>query len=226
MTFSPVVSASASRKARPAPDEPFLCVKGLEIVRGARAIVDHLTFSVMPGQTLLIKGPNGSGKSSLLRVLAGLLATEKGGITLAEQALQPEQVHYVAEATGLKEVWSVMDNLAFWQHCYQPSKSGEVTPKEALAFWQMEHLADLPVRFLSQGQKKRVALARCLLNHRCIWLLDEPTNALDEASFHLLEAMMQRHLALDGMVLIATHDDRLKGDNSLTLALPSCGDRS
>jgi heme exporter protein A len=210
-----------------------LAAKNIAIERGGRTLLADLSFEARAGTPLLITGPNGAGKSSLLRALAGLLPLAAGALTLedgAPDASIGEQAHYLGHSDALKSALTAGENLAFWSAMLgggpspQPSPtSGSGGPPllplagdggamrrmrvavEALARLGLAHVADFPVRALSAGQKRRVALARLLVAHRPIWLLDEPTSALDAAAQALFAAIMSEHLAGGGLILAATH---------------------
>jgi heme exporter protein A len=176
---------------------------GLAARRGGRHVFEGLSFSVAGGELLAVTGPNGAGKSTLLRVIAGLLAPVAGTIALdpvAEDGIGPES-HYVGHADALKPSLTVAANLRFWRRVL----SGKGSIEEALDAVGMVPLADLPVSTLSAGQKRRAALARLLVAPRRIWLLDEPTGALDAAAEVMLGRLMTRHLAAGGIAVAATH---------------------
>ena len=169
-------------------------VKGLACVRGGRLLFKGLTFALEAGGAALVTGPNGIGKSSLLRVLAGLLdpyagtVTTQGRLALADEklALDPEQ--------------TVKAALSFWA-----GLDGTDFLGDALTAVALDHLADVPVRILSTGQRKRAVLARTLASGADIWLLDEPGNGLDAASLARLDAAMATHRAKGGIIIAASH---------------------
>jgi heme exporter protein A len=174
-------------------------------VRGGREVFSALDFEVSPGEALAVTGPNGSGKTSLLRLIAGLLTMAAGSIDLedgeAELSL-PEQAHYLGHRDALKPALSVLENLTFWRDFL----GGEVfDPTESLAAVGLDHAARLPAAYLSAGQRRRLSIARLLAVRRPVWLLDEPTNALDTAGQGLFAGLMHDHLARGGMIVAATH---------------------
>src|SRR5215471_16949686 len=148
-------------------------------VRGGREVFSALDFEVAAGEALAVTGRNGSGKTSLLRLIAGLLAPAGGAIDLeggeAELTL-PEQAHYLGHRDALKPALSVLENLSFWRKFL----GGEVSDaSESLKAVGLDHAANLPAAYLSAGQRRRLSLARLLAVRRPIWLMDEPTAALD-----------------------------------------------
>jgi len=193
-------------------------VRDLACERGGRLVYDGLSFSLKGGEALVLTGPNGAGKSSLLRQLAGLLDVVRGEI--AREGGDPErtpgeQAHYVGHLDALKPSMSVAETIAFWRVFFGSIPQGAETALEALG---LLHLADLPVAYLSAGQRRRLSLARLIAVPRPIWLLDEPTVALDAASVARLVRLMKGHLAQGGMIVAATHLD-LGLENAKTLRL-------
>jgi heme exporter protein A len=169
--------------------------RGVRCVRGGREVFSDLDFEAPAGEALAVTGANGSGKTSLLRLIAGLLSVAGGSIGLeggeAELTLS-EQAHYLGHRDALKPALSVIENLAFWCDFLGGDASG--TPASLTA-----------AAFLSAGQRRRLSIARLLTVRRPIWLLDEPTNALDAAGQSLFAALMGDHLARGGLIVAATH---------------------
>ncbi|MGA7069844.1 heme ABC exporter ATP-binding protein CcmA [Bradyrhizobium sp.] len=174
-------------------------------VRGGRKVFSRLSFDAASGEALAVVGPNGSGKTSLLRLIAGVLAPAGGSIVLeggeAELTL-PEQSHYLGHRDALKPALSVSENLIFWRDFLGGAKS---SPAESLAVVELDHAARLPAAYLSAGQRRRLSIARLLTVQRPVWLLDEPTNALDTAGQKLFATLMGDHLAQGGLIVAATH---------------------
>jgi len=181
-----------------------LWAENLGCRRGGRDVLHGIDLSLSSGETLLVTGRNGAGKSTLLRLLAGLLQPSAGRIGL--DGGQPdteigEQAHYLGHQDAQKPSLTVSENLAFWIACY----GGSGDPMAALEAVGLGSLADLPAAYLSAGQRRRLSLARLIAIARPLWLLDEPTAALDSQAQAQLAAIMQTHLAGGGLIVAATH---------------------
>ncbi|TPV98294.1 MAG: Cytochrome c biogenesis ATP-binding export protein CcmA [Beijerinckiaceae bacterium] len=183
-----------------------LSASKLTVERGGRIVFSDLSFALDAGASLTVTGPNGAGKSTLLRALAGFLPLTGGTISLtpAADATLAEQAHYVGHTDALKSLLTVTENLAFLAAMLDAGHGG-MDVEAALAKVGLSHAADLPVAYLSAGQKRRGALARLLVAQRPLWLLDEPMTALDIASQALMAQIMAAHLAQGGMIVAATH---------------------
>ncbi|HMT14616.1 MAG TPA: heme ABC exporter ATP-binding protein CcmA [Aestuariivirga sp.] len=175
----------------------------LACYRGGRQVFSGLGFTLKAGEFMEVRGPNGAGKSSLLRMIAGLndpsagtLGSDGGDaeLTLGQQA------HYIAHQDAIKPALTVSENLAFWARYLSGGAVAAVLPVFAL-----EHLRDTPAALLSAGQKRRLALSRLAVARRPLWLLDEPSVGLDEASHRKLVALVLKHLADGGLVIATTH---------------------
>nr|WP_142849339.1 heme ABC exporter ATP-binding protein CcmA [Telmatospirillum sp. J64-1] len=183
---------------------------GLVCLRGERIVFAGLDFSVSAGEALILLGPNGSGKSSLLRVMAGLLRPMSGMLSWNGHSVRedPEshagRIHYVGHHDAVKPVLTVAENLRFWARLHDP-KGAEGHLDAALEAFDLIHLADVPGRMLSAGQKRRLNLARLIAAPAQVWLLDEPSVALDRASVARLEAAIAAHRAQGGMAVVSTH---------------------
>ena len=192
----------------------------LTCIRGERQVFAGLDFAIGPGEALMLVGANGSGKSSLLRLMAGLLrpagvAVCWGGETIAaDPEAHNARLHYVGHLDPIKAALTVAENLAFWARL----GDGSGTVAAALEAFDSTSLADVPGRFLSAGQKRRYNLARLAASAATLWLLDEPTTALDARATACLMAAIARHRAGGGMVAISTHADlALDGARGLDL---------
>lgn len=170
-----------------------LSFDGVTCQRGGRMLFERLSFALQPGEAAVVTGPNGIGKSSLLRLAAGLLLVAggviqiEGRIALADEALALDRQLPLAQAL---QFWASLDG-------------GSVA--DALAAVSLDHLAQVPVRMLSTGQRKRAVLARVIASGADIWLLDEPGNGLDAASLEGLGRVMAAHRARGGVILAASH---------------------
>jgi heme exporter protein A len=189
-------------------DPPALRAERLSCRRGERPVFADIGFALDAGAALLLTGANGSGKSSLLRLLAGLLPAESGEIYWrnAPAAADPEgyraEIAFLGHRDAVKSGLTVGENIAGWAVLYRaPANAGTM----ALAGFDLERLADLPARYLSAGQRRRLALARLLLVPRSLWLLDEPQTGLDEAATERLVAAIARHRAEGGIAIVASH---------------------
>jgi len=179
----------------------------LTIERGGRRLIAGLSFAVDDGAALIVAGPNGAGKSSLLRALCGFLPIEAGGFALeggdAERSVG-EQAHYLGHADGVKGVLTAGENLAF-AAAMLGGESSRAAQRAALARVGLAHVIDFPAQLLSAGQRRRVALARLLIADRRLWLLDEPTTALDAGGQEACVAILRAHLRSGGVIVAATH---------------------
>ena len=182
----------------------------LACVRGERRVFENLSFRARAGEALLLTGPNGSGKSSLLRLMAGLLRPEAGRLAWSGGAVDDDpdahraRVHYVGHLDAMKPTLTVGENVAFYA-ALRGRPADAATVARALEHFDLQPLAATPARFLSQGQRRRAALARLLAVPAPLWLLDEPTLALDDASLARLRAVLAEHLAGGGHLVAATH---------------------
>jgi len=161
--------------------------------RGDRILFRGLSLALGPGEALRVAGPNGTGKSSLIRILAGLLEPFAGTVE------REGEVGLVDERPALDPHLPLERALGFWERF-----DGRGAP-EAVERLGLGALGDVPVRFLSTGQKKRAALARLAAQGPAIWLLDEPLNGLDTAAVRLVEAMVAAHCAAGGLAVVASH---------------------
>lgn len=173
--------------------------------RGTRLLFEGLHFTIRTGEALVVTGPNGAGKSSLLRIVAGLIAATSGRVQLEglERDARPaEQMHYLGHEDALKGALSVAENLTFWRTVLG---APGLTVAEALEEVGLGGLGRLPAAVLSAGQRRRLAIARLLVSRRPVWLLDEPTTALDASAQGRFAALGRAHLEAGGLILAATH---------------------
>jgi heme exporter protein A len=169
-------------------------------------VFENLSFELAGGEALVLTGPNGSGKSSLIRQIAGLVEIAGGSLVLEggddERGIS-EQAHYVGHLDALKNAMSVRETMLFWADFL----GGTGEAEHALDALGLGGLCDLPVAYLSAGQRRRLALSRLFLAPRPLWLLDEPSVGLDAASVERLALLMKEHLAAGGLIVAATHQE-------------------
>jgi heme exporter protein A len=163
-------------------------------------VFDDVFFHLTSGQALCVRGANGSGKSSLLRQLAGLLPLAAGALTRPDPH---KYTHYLGHADGLKAALSIGETLAYEAALagQGADRAADLTARLGLAGRDWQYVGDL-----SAGQKRRLTLARLLLDPRPLWLLDEPMTALDEDGRALVGALAKAHLASGGMIIAASHE--------------------
>lgn len=186
---------------RPFQDKPALRVEALSLARGGRVLFDGLSFAAEPGAYVEIRGANGAGKTSLLRAIAGFLRPHAGRIVL-EGAEEPTlALHYVAHLNALKSTVSVAAHLRYWAGLFDGAVSTDVLERVGL-----RGLEERPARTLSQGQARRLSLARLLVAPRPVWLLDEPAAALDAQGLAVVASLIEAHRREGGVVLAAVHE--------------------
>jgi heme exporter protein A len=180
----------------------------LACIRGGREVFAGLGFSVGGGEALLITGRNGAGKSTLLRVIAGLVRLTGGRLALSggdPESTVAEQAHYLGHLDALKPSLTAGENLRFWAQYLGNTRPTADSIDGALIAVGLGTLAELPAAYLSAGQRRRLSIARLLAVKRPIWLLDEPTTALDRDAQDALADLMREHLAGGGIIAAATH---------------------
>lgn len=173
-----------------------LAFESVACLRGGRLLFEDRSFALGAGQAALLTGPNGVGKSSLLRMAAGLLPAAAGRI------VHNGAIAFAGEAAALDPRQTLSDALTFWAKL---DGRGGADVERGLAAMGISGLAEVPVRMLSTGQRKRATLARIVAGGTQIWLLDEPGNGLDSASLARLATAMAVHREAGGIVLAATH---------------------
>lgn len=192
-----------------------LMAHDLRLDRGARSIINGLSFGVESGKALILRGANGSGKTSLLRILAGLTVPDAGAVAWKGEIIKPlsakwrEAALYLGHANALKDDFSTHENLddALLIDGVTVGPDAQLAALEKVGLLERRQVL---ARRLSQGQKRRVGLARLSLAlacapHQQLWLLDEPTNALDAEGVWLFTGLISEHLARGGIACIATH---------------------
>jgi heme exporter protein A len=198
-----------------------LAVRNLHLWRGDKHLLRGVSFEVRAGELLQVMGPNGVGKTSLLRCVAGLMPVESGEIewrgsvcTHRFEALH-QDLAYLAHLNALKGELTAAENLRYAVGLRRHVTTAEVAT--TLARLQIAHCADLPVRALSAGQKRRVSIARVLLTDALVWILDEPITNLDAAGIKLVEQLMAEHLVRGGLIVTAAHQTLLDGKSNVRM---------
>lgn len=187
-----------------------LIVSNLQCTRGDHQLFSGLSFQLNPQQLLFLEGKNGSGKTTLIRTLCGLFVADKGDILWQEQAIEEhlevyrEAFFYLGHLNAIKGDLTALENLRF-NHAMSGQKSTDDELLDALERIGLFGYEDFPTRQLSQGQKRRVALARLILNKSPLWILDEPFVALDIAAVELLQTIISQHIKTGGMAILTTH---------------------
>lgn len=186
-----------------------LSVTGLCLKRGDRILIQDLSLTALSGQAIHLHGPNGSGKTTLLRTLAGLSSAEAGNIEWCGQPIQAAgdeyrgQVAYVGHLNGLQPELNLVENLRFAAAIGPGGTAGDIERAiETVGLTNRRHLA---CKLLSQGQKRRGALARLCLDRRPLWLLDEPVTALDTESIDVFSRLLEDHLNRSGILVFTSH---------------------
>lgn len=181
--------------------------------RGERQLFSDVSVTVKPGTLLAVVGANGSGKTSFLRMLCGLLLPDGGAILWQGKdirqlkELYTAQLTYIGHLNGIKDELTPVENLKVSAWLAGDESSGAIVQKALEAVGLERSVHPLPTRVLSQGQKRRVALARLWLSTRPLWLLDEPFASLDAVATSYLTQRLQSHLSNGGMVVVATHQE-------------------
>jgi heme exporter protein A len=192
----------------PFPTQADLIAEELACRRGDRLVFVGLSCRIPSGGVLLLTGSNGSGKSSLLRLLATLLRPTAGRLcwggvpVTADIASYRTAIHYVGHLDALKPALTARETLAFWA---AQRGATAASLESALAAFGLDRVAEWPCRWLSAGQRRRLALARLIAAPAPVWFLDEPNAGLDHAGEASLETTIARHRAAGGRAVIATH---------------------
>ncbi len=173
--------------------EALLSLEKVALIRGGRLLFEGVSLGLAPGGAAVIRGPNGVGKSSLMRVAAGLLSASAGRVQ------RRAEIALADDAPALDARQTVAQALGFW------ARLDGARAEDGMEPMGLSRLADVPVRMLSTGQRKRATLARVIASGAPLWLLDEPANGLDVEGQERLAAAMAAHRARGGAVLAATH---------------------
>lgn len=188
----------------------MLEISDLACARGDHRLFSGLSFSLAAGELLQVEGVNGSGKTSLLRALCGFLMPEAGTIRWRGEGIRELREDYHAEIIYLGHLNAIKDELNALENLHINAGLAGCTldDKQAIAALRRMGLRGretLPVKVLSQGQRRRVALARLLVGSAPLWILDEPLTALDVGAVGLMQELIGEHLANNGMVIYTTH---------------------
>lgn len=196
---------------------PSLTLSKLSCFRGGRPLFQDVDCSLHAGQWLYVSGANGVGKTSLLRIICGLSPAESGEVRYAQQPIQTQLEHfhrklcYLGHHNALQESMTVAENLTFTAALAgQPIAQQQLLT--VLSGFGLKGRASQLVRHLSQGQKRRVALAKLAISPAPLWVLDEPYVAMDEAGIHMLAKLIAQHLQDGGMAVITSHQRVAIGD--------------
>jgi len=187
----------------------MLAVRGLCCQRDWRVIFRDIAFTLASGDMLMLTGGNGRGKTSLIRILAGLAPAQagevawNGGSALTDPAAHAERLVYVGHANPVPPLLTVRETLAF--HAGLAGRPDRAAA--ALTCFGLARVADWPGHALSAGWKRRVGLARLLLDARPLWLLDEPAAGLDAEARRELQERIAEHCALGGIAVFSSHGD-------------------
>lgn len=190
----------------------MLEVVDLASTRGDRRLFTGLGSNLSAGELLYVRGRNGSGKTTLLRTLCGLMLPQQGEIRWRGENIRAlredyfREVLFLGHLNGIKGDLSGLENLRV-AAILEGDRVTDRAIEEALARLGLAGFEDLPTRMLSQGQKRRVALARLVLSKAALWVLDEPFTALDTAAVELLQALMREQLARGGSLVLTTHQE-------------------
>lgn len=184
--------------------------EALAAIRGDRGLFADLDFSLGAGELLYVNGPNGSGKTTLLRMLCGLVLPAAGRVCWEGRDIQALGDAYRAELAWCGHHNAIKDDLSGLENLRIGGRlaglaTGAAEALDALARMGLQGFEDLPTKVLSQGQKRRVGLARLLLTRARLWVLDEPFTALDSAAVETLQQTIRGHLERGGLVVLTTH---------------------
>lgn len=193
-------------------DKVLSGLRGVDLtcVKRDRVLFDSLQVNISPGELVYLRGPNGAGKTSLLRILTGLSIPDAGyveynGVNIQrDSSLFHSSLIYIGHKTGLNGAFTAVENLVYWCHQHNVTFT-RATTIEVLDSLGLVGLEDVPVRFLSAGQQRRVALARLWLKKAALWVLDEPFTALDVAGVAMLEQMFNTQVNRGGSVVTTSH---------------------
>ena len=189
----------------------MLHIKSVTCIKQDRCLFADLNFRLKSGQIMQLAGPNGAGKTSLLRIIAGFSAPDEGQVMWHGESIAKNydefarELLFIGHKTGVNNQLSAIENLRFWLQIQGYNTDQDLY--SLLAKIGLVGLEDVPVRTLSAGQQRRVALIRLWLNDAKLWVLDEPFTALDKAGVAFLQQRFLAHLEQGGAILLTTHQD-------------------
>lgn len=189
----------------------LLHIKSVTCIKQDRCLFADLDFSLNSGQIMQLAGPNGAGKTSLLRIIAGFSVPDEGSVLFQEQPISKYYEEYARELlfighkTGVNTQLSAIENVRHWLQINGYINESDLYP--ILAQLGLVGLEDVPVRMLSAGQQRRVALVRLCLSDAKLWILDEPFTALDKSGVAFLQQRFEQHLQSGGAILLTTHQN-------------------
>ncbi len=196
----------------------FFEIKNISCIRGNKLLFKNLNFKLNNKELLVINGANGSGKTTLLKILSGLLKPISGSIIINKRKINTykdeyfKYFEYVGHENAIKNALTVKENLNFYLKIKK-----NLTKKnfeKAIKIFNLKNLLNIKIENLSSGEKRRVSLSRLILSNSKIWFLDEPTNGLDKINTLNFFKILKKHLQLNGLAIIASHDDiKMKNKN-------------
>ena len=200
-------------------DQSLSTWSGLNLTasRGERLVFANLDFELNPGDALLLTGKNGTGKSTLLRIMAGLNRPTSGAMLWNSKIINnvltthSTRVNYVGHLASVKLALTVEEDIKFWMQLN--NHSDQQLMEISLEHFGLLDQRSMPVRFLSSGQQRKLALARLMVRDSKIWLLDEPTVGLDSKSIQSLEDIIQKQRSDSGIVVVASHTEISLGNS-------------
>jgi heme exporter protein A len=196
----------------------FFEIKNISCIRSNKLLFKNLNFKLNNKELLVINGANGSGKTTLLKILSGLLKPISGSIIINKKKINTykdeyfKYFEYVGHENAIKNALTVKENLNFYLKIKK-----NLTKKnfeKAIKIFNLKNLLNIKIENLSSGEKRRVSLSRLILSNSKIWFLDEPTNGLDKINTLNFFKILKKHLQLNGLAVIASHDDiKMKNKN-------------
>jgi len=194
---------------------PGLCVDAVHLWRGDQHVLRGASLTLKPGELLHLWGPNGTGKTTLLRIICGLLRPEQGMVSWLGRPINQQRseyqaaMAYVSHETALKGDLTAIENLRYSVGLKRRVSEAEL--RANLDLTGVNHCADLPVRILSAGQRRRVTMARLLALGATLWLLDEPYTNLDAAGSALMSQLLEQHVGAGGLAVVVAHQELVLG---------------